>query len=94
MLRVPVMREISMPVIKFAVITDGFERTCGSFTMAAPKMIGVDNKNENLAEPSLFSPIHNPVVIVMPERDTPGIIASTWDVPINILVPNAILFIW
>ncbi len=67
--------------------------TCGSLTIAAPKMIGVDNKNENLAAPSLVTPINNPAVIVIPERETPGIIASAWDIPMNILVPKVILFI-
>ncbi len=72
----PVMHETSIPIMKSSVITDGLEMTPGSLTTAAPKMIGVDNKNENLAAPSLFSPIRSPVVIVMPERETPGIIAS------------------
>jgi hypothetical protein len=54
--------------------------------MAAPKMMGVDNKNENLAAPSLVTPASNPVVMVMPERETPGIIASAWDIPMSMLV--------
>ena len=89
----PVAQETSIPIAKFTVITDEFEITCGSLTMAAPKIIGVDNKNENLAAPSLVTPISSPVVIVIPERETPGTIAKAWDIPINILVPKVILFI-
>ena len=86
----PVAQETSIPIAKFTVITDEFEITCGSLTMAAPKIIGVDNKNENLAAPSLVTPIRSPVVIVIPEREKPGIIASAWDMPMSILVPKVI----
>jgi hypothetical protein len=89
----PIIQETSIPIIKFTFITDEFERTCGSLTMAAPKIIGVDNKNENLVAPPLVTLMNNPVVIVIPERETPGIIASVWDIPINILVPKVILSI-
>ncbi len=84
----PVIQETSMPIVKFIVIRDELEIAYGSFTTAAPKMIGVDNKNENLAAPSLVTPINNPVVIVIPERETPGTIASVWDIPMNRLVPK------
>jgi hypothetical protein len=82
-----------MPIVKLSEITDEFEIRCGSLTKAAPKIMGVDNKNENLAAPSLVIPIHNPVVIVTPERETPGIMASAWEIPITRLVPNVIVFI-
>jgi hypothetical protein len=71
------MHETSMPIIKFVVIMDECDRTWGSLTIAAPKIIGVDSRNENFAAPSLVISANNPVVIVMPERDTPGIIART-----------------
>ena len=89
----PIIQETRIPSVKFTVIIEEFEITCGSLTMAAPKIMGVDNKNENLAAPSLVTPINNPVVIVIPERETPGIIASVWDIPINMLVPKVIFFI-
>ena len=73
---IPVTQETRMPIAKFTVIMDEFERMCGNLTMAAPMIIGVDNKNENLAAPSLFIPLIKPAVIVIPERETPGIIAS------------------
>ena len=72
----PVMQETNIPIKKFTVIIDGLEMTPGSLTMAAPKIIGVDNKNENLAAPCLVSPFNSPVVIVIPERETPGTIAK------------------
>jgi len=76
-LAIPAMHETAVPIIKFEVIPDEFEITPGSLTMAAPKMIGVDSKNENRADPALVIPMSNPVVIVMPERETPGIMART-----------------
>lgn len=72
----PVMKETRTPIIKFTVISDGFDIRWGSLTRAAPNIMGADNKNENLAAPSLVSPINNPMVMVIPERETPGMIAS------------------
>jgi hypothetical protein len=51
------------------VITDGFEIMYGSFTMAAPKIMGVDNSNENLAAPFLVNPVISPAVIVTPDNE-------------------------
>jgi hypothetical protein len=93
MLTIPVTQETSIPIIKLTVITDGSEITCGSLTMAAPRMMGVDNRNENRAAPSLVIPVSSPVVIVMPERETPGMIANPCDIPMSILVLKVILFI-
>jgi hypothetical protein len=36
---------------------------------------GRGNRNENQAAPFLVNPVISPVVIVTPDRDTPGIIA-------------------
>jgi len=92
-LAMPVIQETAIPIVKSKVIRDGFEMIPGSLTMAAPKMIGVDSKNENLTAPSLVNPINSPVVMVIPERETPGIIASTWDIPMSRLVPKVIWLI-
>jgi hypothetical protein len=89
----PVTQETSIPIANSTVIIDEFEITSGSLTTAAPKMMGVDNKNENLAASSLVIPASNPVVIVMPERETPGMIASAWDIPMSILALKVIAFI-
>ena len=43
------------------------------FNKAAPKIIGIDNKNENLAATGRDKPSHKPAVKVIPERDVPGI---------------------
>ena len=86
----PVIHETAIPIAKSTVITEGSEIRPGNLTMAAPKMMGVASKNENLAAPSLFKPISSPVVIVIPERETPGMIARAWDIPINRLVPKVI----
>lgn len=56
----------------------------------APNTIGVDNRNEYLAVDSLSTPIILPVVIVTPERDTPGINANACDIPIINVCLNVI----
>ena len=43
----------------------------------ADKMTGTEIKKENLIDCSLLSPEISPPVIVMPERDAPGIKAKT-----------------
>ena len=40
--------------------------------MFAPKMIGIDIKNENLRAVFSFRPRRIPVEVVVPERETPG----------------------
>lgn len=42
----------------------------------APRLIGAASKKLNRAASSRLSPRHNPAVMVMPERDVPGIKAS------------------
>ncbi len=93
MLTKPAIQETAVPIIKSKLIPDECEITPGNLTMAAPKMMGVDSKNENFAAPALVNPMSSPVVIVIPERETPGTMARTWDIPINRLVPNVIWFI-
>jgi len=44
----------------------------------APAIIGADNKKENRAADSRSDPNARAAVIVLPERDTPGNIASAW----------------
>ena len=72
----PITKETRIPMIKFIVNMDGFDIRKGNLTRAAPNIMGAANKNENLAAPSLVNPINNPIVMVIPERETPGIIAS------------------
>ena len=43
--------------------------------MFAPSTAGSDIINENLTAKSRFSPVAMPAVIVVPERDRPGIVA-------------------
>ena len=52
--------------------------------MLAAASVGIDKKNEILAESNLLNPKSLPEVIVMPALLTPGISASTWNSPINI----------
>ena len=48
----------------------------------APSIMGIDNKNENLAESLVEKPKNNANDIVRPDLDTPGIIAIAWEKPI------------
>ena len=50
--------------------------------IVAAKTIGVESKNEYLATASLFIPRSLPVVIVMPDLETPGIKANACEHPI------------
>ena len=45
-------------------------------------MIGVESRNENRAEASRPTPLKRPVEMVIPDRDTPGIMASDCAIPI------------
>ena len=49
----------------------------------APKIAGMNNKNENLAACLGFILFINPVDIVNPERDIPGRIAKACEIPIK-----------
>ena len=54
----------------------------------APTMAGVPSKKENLAESFLFNPIALPAIIVIPERETPGISAIDWAMPTKKVFPK------
>ena len=53
-----------------------------SLKIVAARTIGADNINEYFAAASLFTPNALAVVIVIPERETPGINANACDTPI------------
>ena len=42
------------------------------YTIDAPRIIGILNKNEYLAAVTLSNPQNRPVAIVQPERENPG----------------------
>lgn len=46
------------------------------FKAVAPKTMGQANKNENLVALSRLKPTRRPEAIVIPERETPGIMAK------------------
>ena len=58
-----------------------------SFTALAPNMVGIARKKENSAAMKREAPIRVAPIIVAPEREVPGIKASTWKIPI----PKAVL---
>ena len=49
----------------------------------APAMVGMESRKEKRAEASRLNPIISPAVMVMPEREVPGISASAWATPMN-----------
>ena len=49
----------------------------------AANKVGIDKKNEILAESNLLNPNILPEVIVMPDLLTPGINDNTWNSPMN-----------
>ena len=53
-----------------------------SSTKATNEIEGIPRKKENLAASFLSQPDNRAIEIVAPERDTPGIIAKAWAIPI------------
>ena len=51
-------------------------------TKATNEIEGMPSRNENLAACCLSQPDNRAMEIVAPERDTPGIIAKAWPIPI------------
>ena len=51
-------------------------------TKATNEIEGIPSKKENLAASFLSQPDIRAIEIVEPERDTPGIIAKAWAIPI------------
>ena len=52
-------------------------------TIAAKEMEGMPKRKENFAASPLFQPDTKAVEIVIPDLETPGIIASAWERPIK-----------
>ena len=46
-------------------------------------MVGIARKNVNSAAARFSTPISMPPTMVAPERETPGIIANTWNSPMS-----------
>ena len=51
-------------------------------TKAANEIEGIPSRNENLAAFFLSHPDKSAIEIVAPDRDTPGIMAKAWAIPI------------
>ena len=58
-----------------------------SFVFSKPgkSIAGMESKKEKRAAPARFRPIMSAAVMVMPEREVPGINAMAWAQPINIM---------
>ena len=52
----------------------------------AARISGMDSKKENRAEAFRLIPINSAAVIVIPEREVPGIRARAWAKPINRII--------
>ena len=51
-------------------------------TKAANEIAGIPRRNENFAAFFLSHPDKSAIEIVAPDRDTPGIMAKAWAIPI------------
>ena len=81
MARKPKMAEESTPMMMLESIPEC--KSVGNFKIAAPRIIGVDNRKENLAALILFKPLYNPALMLIPDLEKPGITANAWDKPIT-----------
>ena len=75
-LKIPTIAEVMIPTKTEILIPINKSFT---FNIAAPNIIGVDNKKVNFAAASLDTPINLAVKIVVPLLEKPGIIANAWD---------------
>jgi len=71
----PVMAEVEIPIKMIEKFISLFIKW-GISTSPAPKMIGVASRKEKRAAARRSNPKASAVVIVTPERETPGIIAK------------------
>tara|TARA_B100001121_G_C18250935_1_gene417217 strand:+ start:286 stop:498 length:213 start_codon:yes stop_codon:yes gene_type:complete len=55
-------------------------------TNAANDIAGIPSKKENFVASTLFQPSRRAIVIVIPDLETPGIIANDWAKPIRKLL--------
>ena len=92
MLKNPAMAEDINPAINMPSIPE-FNMS-GSFISPAPNIIGVANKKEKRAASFPDNPKNNAAAMVMPERDTPGIIAMACAIPIKMADFKVMEFIW
>lgn len=69
---IPNMAEV-MIAIMVLILTSAIKSL--NFKIVAPKIIGVDNRKENLVTASLETPNNLPVTIVVPDLENPGKIA-------------------
>ena len=76
---IPTVKEINMPVM---VSIDNSRSV--TFKIAAPEIIGTDNKNVNLVAALFDNPTSLANKMVVPLLENPGIIASACDNPMMI----------
>lgn len=76
--------EMTAPIIIGSKsICSGFKKSFTPWYPPASKIIGTESKKENLAAATFENPSSRPMVIVIPERETPGIKARACARPIN-----------
>ncbi len=87
MVRVPAMALVTMPSANATCISCGIASLCFSRShaslAAAPRIIGVERRNENRAAVGRSRLRSKPAEIVMPLRETPGTIDRIWKKPTN-----------
>ena len=80
----PTIKAVKKPRITGPVIS--FKVKSFSFKTAAPAIIGMESKKEILALATLVKPKNKAALIVIPERETPGIIAKACAQPIKSII--------
>ena len=77
----PTIIEVSVPATIGTKSLDTVETSNSS--KAAPITAGIESRKENLVICLFVTPLNNPVPMVAPLLEIPGIIARPWAVPIN-----------
>ena len=85
-------KETSIPIIKIIIsfaLNEVSDKKPTIFKKLTPNIVGIAIKKLNSAAADLETPIMRAPIIVAPEREVPGIMASIWKKPIK----RAVLYV-
>tara|TARA_B100001250_G_C19215853_1_gene535712 strand:- start:55 stop:321 length:267 start_codon:yes stop_codon:yes gene_type:complete len=80
--RKPTINELNKPASATDALTSRALSISNNISKPAPKITGMANKKENLADSLALRPRRRAQLIVMPLLEIPGIIANAWARPI------------
>ena len=75
----PETADVRIPIQKKGVVR--FSKTYPIFRIPAPKIMGMDKRKENFAALDRLNPKKRAMVMVIPEREVPGMRATACMVP-------------